>query len=253
MATLDRLDVRIARKLYPAIDGAGETLVLKDFELDAGGGAFVAVIGPSGCGKTTLLNIVAGLDHEFDGTISLPHRGGERAPVIGCVFQNPRLLPWRTVSQNVRLVLGNRADAADRARELLGLVGLADQGEVFPARLSVGMARRVALARAFAVDPDVLLMDEPFVSLDPQSARGLRLLLLDIWSKRPTTVLFVTHDLREAIMLADRIVVMPRAPGPAVADIPVSVPRDQRADEDAVETFREKILREFRDGFGEVA
>lgn len=253
MATLDRLTVNIARKQYPAPDGAGETVVLKDIELDAGGGEFVAVIGPSGCGKTTLLNIVAGLDCDFAGAVSLPRRGGQDEAVVGCVFQNPRLLPWRTVSQNIRLVLGDRADADERTGELLRQVGLADQGAVFPSRLSVGMARRVALARAFAVDPDMLLMDEPFVSLDPQAARGLRVLLLDIWAKRPTTVLFVTHDLREAIMLADRIVVLPREAGPVVADIPVSVPRDRRADEAAIEAFRETILRDYKDAFGEIA
>jgi NitT/TauT family transport system ATP-binding protein len=253
VATLDRLTVKISRKSYPALDGGGETDVLRDIELDAGGGEFVAVIGPSGCGKTTLLNIVAGLDDDFDGAVSLPRRGGQEDPVIGCVFQNPRLLPWRTVSQNIRLVLGDHDDAADRVCELLRLVGLADQGNVFPSRLSVGMGRRAALARAFAIDPDMLLMDEPFVSLDPQAARGLRVLLLDIWAKRPTTVLFVTHDLREAIMLADRIVVLPREAGPAAAEIPVSIPRDRRADEAAIETFRETILRDYRDAFGEIA
>lgn len=252
MAALDRLTIRIREKQFPSVGDSPARLVLKDVEFSAAAGEFVAMTGPSGCGKTTLLNIVAGLDSGYEGEVVLPMRGDEARPTVGYVFQNPRLLPWRTVLENVLLVLPDEAEARDRARELLQVVGLWESRDAYPGRLSVGMGRRVALARAFAVNPDILLMDEPFVSLDPQMAQRLRLLLLDIWSGHPTTVLFVTHDLREAIMLADRIVVLPREAGPVAAEIPVPIPRDKRRDEASVEAFRGTLLDDPANGLDEV-
>ncbi len=252
MATIASLTVRIREKRFPAVGESQARLVLKDIEFSAAGGEFVALTGPSGCGKTTLLNIVAGLDSDYSGEIVLPTHGRETRPTIGYVFQNPRLLPWRTVLENILLVLPDGADASERARELLQTVDLWEARNAYPERLSVGMSRRVALARGFAVDPDILLMDEPYVSLDPQMAQRLRVLLLDIWSARPTTVLFVTHDLREAIMLADRILVLPRAAGPLAADIPVPIPRDTRCDEAPVEAFRRALLDDPATGLEEV-
>jgi len=252
VATLDRLSIRIREKRFPAVGDSPARLVLRDIDFSATGGEFVAVTGPSGCGKTTLLNIVADLDGAFDGEIGLPMRSGEVRPTVGYVFQNPRLLPWRTVLENILLVLPEGAEAWDRARELLQNVGLWESRDVYPERLSVGMGRRVALARAFAVNPDILLMDEPFVSLDPQMAQRLRILLLDIWAGRPTTVLFVTHDLREAIMLSDRILVLPRQAGPVAAEIPVPIPRNKRRDEASIEAFRSVLLDDPANGLDEV-
>jgi NitT/TauT family transport system ATP-binding protein len=248
VATLDRLTIRIREKRFPAVGDSPARLVLKDVTFSAAAGEFVAVTGPSGCGKTTLLNIVAGLDNEYAGEIALPMHSGETRPTVGYVFQNPRLLPWRTVLENVLLVLSGGAEARDRARELLQSVGLRESRDAYPERLSVGMGRRVALARAFAVNPDIPLMDEPYVSLDPQMAQRLRVLLVDIWSSHPTTVLFVTHDLREAIMLADRILVLPREAGPVAAEIP----RDKRRDEAPVEAFRRALLDDPANGLDEV-
>ena len=252
MAPLDRLTIRIREKRFPSVGDSPARLVLKDVEFSAAAGEFVAVTGPSGCGKTTLLNIVAGLDNEYAGEIGLPIHSGETRPTVGYVFQNPRLLPWRTVLENILLVLPEGAEARDRARELLRTVGMWESRDAYPERLSVGMSRRVALARGFAINPDILLMDEPYVSLDPQMAQRLRVLLLDIWSGRPTTVLFVTHDLREAIMLADRILVLPREAGPVAAEVPVPIPRDRRRDEVPVEAFRRALLDDPANGLDEV-
>lgn len=252
MASLARLAVRIREKRFPAVGDSQARLVLKDVSFSAGGGEFVALTGPSGCGKTTLLNIVAGLDSDFSGEINMPMRGGETRPSVGCVFQNPRLLPWRTVLENILLVLPEGADSRDRARDWLQTVDLWEARDAYPERLSVGMSRRVALARGFAINPDILLMDEPYVSLDPQMAQRLRVLLLDIWSGRPTTVLFVTHDLREAIMLADRILVLPREAGPVAAEIQVPIPRNKRRDEASVEAFRRALLDDPANGLDEV-
>ena len=252
MAALDRLTIRVGEKRFPSVGDSPARLVLKDVEFTATAGEFLAMTGPSGCGKTTLLNIVAGLDNDYEGEVALPTRSGQARPTVGYVFQNPRLLPWRTVLENVLLVLPEGAEARDRAGELLQIVGLWESRDAYPGRLSVGMGRRVALARAFAVNPDILLMDEPYVSLDPQMARRLRVLLLDIWSGRPTTVLFVTHDLREAIMLADRILVLPREAGPVMAVIPVPIPREKRRDEASVEAFRRALLDDPTNGLDEV-
>jgi ABC-type nitrate/sulfonate/bicarbonate transport system ATPase subunit len=237
------VEIDIRSKRFPAVGAAEARLVLENLRLSLRFGDFVGVFGPSGCGKTTLLNIVAGLDPDFQGSVHLApaDRGG--IPVIGYVFQNPRLLPWRTVEENVRLVLPSHPATDDRVGEILDAVGLTDARHVYPNRLSVGMSRRAALARAFVIEPELLLMDEPFVSIDVTAANRLRRLLLSMLDERPTTVLFVTHDLREAISLADRIAVISAPPAAVVADVAVDIPRDQRTG-DAVERFRARLLDE---------
>lgn len=231
------LELRIAAKRFPAAGRVTPNVVLEDLSLDARHGEFVCVTGPSGCGKTTLLNLLAGLDADFEGRIRRPKVAGRREPVIGYVFQTPRLLPWRTVEQNLRLVLPGRGEAAI-VDELLSATRLENVRHVHPQRLSLGMQRRVALARAFAVEPDLLLMDEPFVSLDEPTAHRLRMLLLEIWRRKPTTVLFVTHDLREAIQLGERLVVLSATPARVRADITVDLDATARAQADAVERCR---------------
>ncbi len=234
---MSALTLGLGGKRYPAVAGQPAVDALGAIDLDVAEREFVCVFGPSGCGKTTLLHIVAGLDRDYQGSVRFA--GGAR-PRLGYVFQTPRLLPWRTVTENVELVLepGSRAAAA----ELIEAVGLSEFRDAYPGRLSVGMQRRAALARAFAVAPGLLIMDEPFVSLDEPTARRLRLLLLDVWRARPTTVLFVTHDLREAIQLADRIVFLSARPGRVIADVTVDIPRIRRADETAVDTFRKALM-----------
>ncbi len=216
------LEIDIKSKSFPGKDMSPARHVLGAVSIDIPSGEFVCFLGRSGIGKTTLLNIVAGLDKDFDGAIS--HHGGtpRRKPRIGYVFQNPVLLPWRTVRQNIELVMTPEQIAGDEARGLVDAMGLAGYGDTYPKGLSLGMARRVALARALAVKPDLLLMDEPFVSLDDATVKSLHRLLLDVWNAKPTTVLFVTHDSHEAATLGSRIIVIDGAPATVVLDKAVS-------------------------------
>ncbi len=207
------LTVDVARKAF-----AGRTAIAGlRFSLDAG--EILAICGPSGCGKSTLLRIVAGLDTAFDGTLTWAH-----PPRLGMAFQEPRLLPWRTVRENLLLAGAPDADAA----ELLGLLGLAPAADQLAATLSLGMARRAALARALAIAPDLLLLDEPFASLDPASVDGARALLRRAWAARPCAALLVTHDLADAAALAHRVLLLSAGPARMVAD--VAVPDAARAD-----------------------
>lgn len=227
MAELSRLEVDIADKRFPAAAG-GQRTVLHDVAFQMHAREIVVVLGPSGCGKTTLLNIVAGLDRDFTGSVRLGGKPPDAAR-IGYVFQSPRLLPWRTVFENVALALPSGTDPAV-VPGLIAEVGLAEFADAYPARLSLGMARRVSLVRAFAVEPELLLMDEPFVSIDEPTALRLRRQLLALWSSRPTAVLFVTHSRREAAEIADRILILSSAPGRLIAEIDVPLAREHRAD-----------------------
>ncbi len=239
------LSVYVREKRYPRAGAVKSHLALAELTVQAAAGEFLALVGPSGCGKTTFLNIVAGLDRQFSGEVRLPARGDGSPARIGYVFQNPRLLPWRTVYENIALVLEPRQDRRV-IDEVLEAVKLSDARDLYPAQLSVGMSRRAAIARAFAIEPDLLLMDEPFVSLDHDSVVQLRELLLDVWRARPTTVLFVTHDLRDALFLADRLLLLSPGPGRVMAEVPVALPRSQRSDRGEIETLRDEVLRRHR-------
>lgn len=205
------LRVEIRSKSVPS--AAGPRIVIEGLQFELARDEIVALVGPSGCGKTTVLRIVAGLDTAFEGRVEW--LGGR--PRIGTVFQEPRLLPWRTVRQNLALV---RPPDPSRAETLLEALGVPHVADLYPPALSLGMARRVAIARAFAFAPDVLLLDEPFVSLDPAAADAARAVFLNTWRARPSAALLVTHDRAEAASLADRIMLL-SAGGPArVIDIP---------------------------------
>jgi NitT/TauT family transport system ATP-binding protein len=230
------IQINIQNKTYPMARQpsiAGLKLTLKSRE-------FICLIGPSGCGKTTLLNIIAGLDKNYDGEILVGQH--HTHPKIGYIFQNPRLLPWRTVRENIELVL-EEPQPPKIIDELLEVMQLTASQHAYPERLSLGMSRRVAIIRAFAVDPELLLMDEPFVSLDAPTARQARDLLLKLWQQRPHTVLFVTHDLREAIALADRLVFLSASPMQVLSEIIVPIPRSERNNELAIESFRQQLLK----------
>jgi NitT/TauT family transport system ATP-binding protein len=200
------------------------------------------LMGPSGCGKTTLLRIVAGLDERYAGEVGIP--AGTR---IGLMFQEPRLLPWRTVRQNIELVAAPGFAPQDLER-LAHAVGIADMMARYPQELSLGLARRVALARAFATKPDLLLLDEPFVSLDERTADRLRKLLLEVWSARPTTALLVTHNTREAVMLAEQLVLLAPRPTHVVAIETIAVPQADRSAE-VVDGIYADLLRRYPANF----
>ncbi len=231
--TAVRID--IAEKVFPAVSGAPARGLYHDFRLEVADKSFVALLGPSGLGKTTLLNIVAGVDRDFKGRVAFD---GKAAPRIGYAFQSPRLLPWRTVLQNVTLPLEPGAGSVERAKTLLAEMGLGDAHDVYPERLSLGMQRRVALARAFALQPDLLLMDEPFVSLDEQTAERLRDLLADLVRRHPATILFVTHDSREAVRLADRVVLLAGPPVRIERDVRIELSAEARRSSGEVERVR---------------
>jgi len=232
------LEARIEEKSFPPVGDAPAKLVVQDLKLDVPEKGFVALFGPSGCGKTTILNLLAGLDQDFDGEIV--RRDADKTAYV---FQEPRLLPWLTVEDNLKLVLDNDGDADPLIDQWLEEMNLADVRKVYANRLSLGMARRVALARAFIIHPSLLLMDEPFVSLDEPTALRLQHLLLDTLKAHPAAVVFVTHSLREAITLADRIVFLSASPTKVLrsTEVPLS-PADRRNDQ-AVEEMRQSLLQ----------
>jgi NitT/TauT family transport system ATP-binding protein len=215
-----QFDIRIEDKTYTGADGT-PVPAIRDLVLEVRPQSMTVLMGPSGCGKTTLLRILAGLDTNFTGTVHVPDNAR-----IGVMFQEPRLLPWRTVRQNIQLVAEDLSNA--ELEHLAASVEIADKLPRYPQELSLGLARRVALARAFAPRPDLLLLDEPFVSLDERTADRLRRLLLEVWSARPTTAILVTHNPREAILLPDQLVLLAPRPTHVVAVVPIPVPQGKR-------------------------
>jgi NitT/TauT family transport system ATP-binding protein len=208
----------------------GELEALRQIDVAVEQGEFIAVVGPSGCGKTTFLRMVAGLEPATSGTILIdgqPLRGPGNNR--GFVFQNDSLLPWRTVLANALIGPEVAGKVGDRERQrtldLLKLVGLGGFENYYPRQLSGGMRQRVNLARALAIDPDVLLMDEPFASLDAQTREIMQTELLRIWEQGRKTVLFVTHQIDEAVFLSDRVLVFARRPGRLQENIEIKLPR----------------------------
>ena len=226
---LIELNVAIKNKCY----ANSEKAVLAQLDFTVKQGEFVAIVGPSGCGKSTLLNMISGLENCLGQHISHNERAlqeeGESNKALhqlGYIFQQPRLMPWLTVRENIELIL--QPDQFDKIDDLLAQVGLANEGEYFPSQLSGGMQRRVSIARAFAINPQLLLLDEPFNSLDAPTAARLRQLLIDLCEQRGTTVVFVTHDLQEAVYLADRIIFMSDSPSTIVHQSIVDLPRPRK-------------------------
>jgi NitT/TauT family transport system ATP-binding protein len=237
------LTVTIREKWFPPVGDAPAKHALGAIAFSVAPGDVLALIGPSGCGKTTLLNLIAGLDRSFSGRIDLaPDRR------LAYVFQEPRLLPWRTVEDNVGLVLDGGEEDERRVRAVLAQVGLTSASRLFASRLSLGMARRAALARAFVIEPGLLLLDEPFVSLDEQTAGRLRRLLQDLMAMHRTTAILVTHNLREAAMLARRLIVLSASPGRLVGEVEVPLSETERHDERAIDAFRARLLGEYQLG-----
>jgi NitT/TauT family transport system ATP-binding protein len=226
--------------------GAGGVVALEDVSLRVEPGEFVCLVGASGCGKSTLLNLVAGLDRPTAGTIEI-----QDGAVPGLMFQEPALFPWLTVEQNVALPLRlrgvGRRERLGHARQLLEVVRLADFARKRPHELSGGMRQRVALARTLALDTPVLLMDEPFGALDAMTRDLLHDELERIWIERKLTVLFVTHNVREAARLADRIVLLSSRPGRVVEDREVRIDRPRTIDSPEVSSLAAEITARLRE------
>jgi NitT/TauT family transport system ATP-binding protein len=220
-----------ARKIYGQGAAAFEAVSSATFSVEKG--EFVSLLGPSGCGKSTLLMMIAGLEAVTEGLITASGTPIEE-PVseIGIVFQDPTLLPWKTAIQNVlfpiEMMRRDTGAYRNQAMQLLQVVGLGDAINKRPGQLSGGMRQRVSLCRALIADPSILLMDEPFSALDAITRDDMNIVLLDLWERYRKTVLFVTHSIREAVLLSDRILVMGRTPSRIIADvkIPFARPRD---------------------------
>ena len=233
-----------------ALDRVGKTYpngvhALERFSADIRPGEIVAIIGGSGCGKSTLLRAAAGLDGASSGkitldgdTITAPH------PKIGIIFQEPRLLPWLSVADNIGFGLSELSAGPRRERVATALarVGLADKAKAWPRELSGGQAQRVAIARALVPQPEVLLLDEPFSALDAFTRRDLQDHLLDLWAETRPTLVLVTHDVDEAVVLADRVLVMRPRPGRLFAEIAVNLARPRDRNSDVFDSFKRRVL-----------
>jgi ABC-type nitrate/sulfonate/bicarbonate transport system ATPase subunit len=226
------VSVKIIHKAYVSASGA-RLEVLRDIGFTLARGEVAAFVGPSGCGKTTMLRIIAGLERNYEGSIA-----GVSPGSIGMVFQEPRLLPWRTVEENLRLVAPRASP--ERLKGLFEILELTPHRSHYPGELSLGLARRVALARAFAVDPELLILDEPFVSLDQALAKRLRSELATLVERRPVTTLLVTHDLDDAIWLADRLFLFSGRPARIATELRLPGQRGAR-ERNEIELVRQHI------------
>jgi NitT/TauT family transport system ATP-binding protein len=240
------LKVENLTKVFPAARKDGEaTRALDRIDLEIGDHTFVSLVGPSGCGKSTFLNILSGVEEPSSGRITVTGEEGGDGARFGYVFQDPRLLPWRTIMQNMLYVQDERNEQTRRrALEYLEMVGLARTADMYPAQLSGGMQQRVGIARAFSVDPDLLLMDEPFSHLDAITARSLRDQLQDIWTRTRKTVLFVTHDVMEAVQLSEKIIVMTHG-GRIHEQFEIDLPHPRKASDPEVAALQAEILGAF--------
>ena len=244
--TVDKLT-----KKFPTPGAETEFAVLDSISLAVDEGKFVSLVGPSGCGKSTLLNIIAGIESYDDGLVTVaPHTDrASSEPRIGYVFQSPRLLNWLTVQDNLHFVLEAQNVPRRRWPELvtkhLEMVGLGGQERNYPLNLSGGMQQRVAIARALAIEPDILLMDEPFSHLDAITARKMRFDLMEILERAKPTILFVTHDLSEAVFLSDHIYMLSTKPARIFKEVPIDIPRPRKPEDSMIFDLEKTLVREF--------
>jgi len=236
------IKIEIDSKAYWQDHANSKLLVLSDINFEVESGQICCIVGPSGCGKTSLLNIISKLDEDYHGSININGGAVSVDPPPGYMFQSPRLMPWLNVRENIELVC-RKQESSDKIDRLLQEFGLEEFANSYPARLSGGMRRRVALARALINDPSLLLLDEPFISLDTPIANHLRRLLLEVSERRSSTILYVTHDLREALYLADRILFMSSRPAEIVLDMAVDIPRPRTPEGEEIEMKRLDLLK----------
>ncbi|WP_256757744.1 ABC transporter ATP-binding protein [Cohnella sp. WQ 127256] len=225
----------------------GSVQALHDVDLQVERGEFITIIGASGCGKSTLLKLVAGLDTDYEGSIEL---NGKPIPGpginVGFVFQEPRLFPWLNVENNIAADLSvSKGDVRGRVNELLEIVRLTPFAKSYPKELSGGMSQRVAIARALLREPEILLLDEPFGALDAFTRAHLQEALLEIWHRKQRTMILVTHDLDEAVFLANKVVVMNSRPGTIRRIIPIDLPFPRKKNSESFQAYRRKVLGEF--------
>jgi len=241
-----RLVAENVRKVFPPrIGGQEPVAAITNVSFEMEGHTFVSLVGPSGCGKSTFLNLVSGVEIPTAGKLELVGDGSTEVR-IGYVFQDPRLLPWRSVLDNILYVQdhGDRAERRRRANEFLKLVGLENEGSQYPGQLSGGMQQRVGIARALSIDPGLLLMDEPFSHLDAITARSMREELQRLWQTAGAGVLFVTHDVLEAVLLSNRVLMM-SGRGEIYRDIKIDLPYPRLQTDHDVVTLQADILELF--------
>jgi len=230
------LELRVRRKAY------GGKTVLADIHLRLDEGEVLALVGASGCGKSTLLRIVAGLDRDFEGQVLINgRRQGSASRDIGCVFQEPRLFPWLSVARNIGFDVGQGFDAK-RVASLLAEVGLQGYENALPKQLSGGQAQRVAIARALYTRPPLLLLDEPFSAVDAFTRIKLQDLIIELARSHGSSLLMVTHDVDEAVLLSDRVLVLQAAPGRVARSVEVTLPRPRLRSHPALSALRGEVL-----------
>ena len=227
---MNQINIEIKKKIFPlkTQNKQSQNLIFKNLNFTIKKGQFVSFFGTSGCGKTTLLNIISGLDKDFDGSVQTYNDATNSN--ISYMFQAPRLFPWLTAIENIKYPINKRKNCEKIAFELIKKIGLEKYKNQYPNKLSGGMQRRVALARAFAPNPDILLLDEPFISIDKKVSNLLRKLLVTLWKKYKPIIVFVTHDLDEAIELADRICFLSNLPSKILLDYEVNLKRPRNQD-----------------------
>ena len=239
--------VDIREKKYENKNYSSHNSAIKNMQFDVPQGQFCCLVGPSGCGKTTLLNLLSGLDENLNGTIKYQDDSIPKNWPIGYMFQEPRLMPWLTVKQNVTIVTQQTPEEIKLSEALINEMELNKYMNSFPSELSGGMQRRVAIARAFVNKPKILLLDEPFISLDETVGNLLRQMLLKLWANQKTTVIFVTHDLREAIYLSDRILFLSKGPSKVIHDLKINLNRPRELDNKELDIIRTKLISNYPD------
>ena len=235
---MNQINIEIKKKIFPlkTQNKQSQNLIFKNLNFTIKKGQFISFFGPSGCGKTTLLNIISGLDKDFDGSVQT-YKDATNSN-ISYMFQAPRLFPWLTAIENIKYPIKKRKNCEKIAFELIKKIGLEKYKNQYPNRLSGGMQRRIALARAFASNPDILLLDEPFISIDKKVSNLLRKLLVKLWKKNKPIIIFVTHDLDEAIELADRICFLSNLPSKILLDYEINLRRPRNQDSKNFKTLK---------------